>query len=296
MNRRQALTLIAAAAAMPVLSARGAPLRQTWEGRAMGSPARITLSGVTSERSFTIFQKVEKEIERLENIFSLHRDSALTRLNRDGRLAWPEPEMLEVIEIATSVHAATRGAFDPTIQPLWQALALGRDPAMARALVGWENLSVNEREIRLARPGMALSFNGIAQGYLADRISALLRAEGLRDVLVDMGEIAARGQRPEGGPWRAALADPLGTIKGETDLSDRCLAVSSPRGTLIGPEGAQFHILGPQGQPPRWSLVAITAPSAALADALSTGACLLTRDAIDVALGQFPDVQLAHIS
>jgi thiamine biosynthesis lipoprotein len=240
-----------------------------------------------------LFQRIEREIARQESLFSLFRDSALTRLNRDGRLGHPPPEFHALLALAGRVHAATGGAFDPTVQPLWQAVAQGAPLAPARALVGWDRVTVTEDEIRLGR-GQALTLNGIAQGWAADRIAGLLRAEGFRHALIDMGEIAALGLHPEGRPWRAAVTGPSGAVLAECELTGRALATSSPRGTLIG--GGAPHILSPQGGALRWETAAVAAPSAALADGLSTAFCLMDRAGIDVALRTLTEARLVLLA
>ncbi len=296
MTRRRFLALSACATALPGRAAPPvAPPVARWRGVAMGSVATLTLSGLDDHAARPIFARVEAELARIEARFSLHRDSALTRLNRDGRLAWPGAEILELFSLADAVHAATGGAFDPSVQPLWRAIAEGRDPGPARAALGWAGVEVSAREIRLARPGMALTFNGIAQGHAADRIAALLRGAGLRDVLIDMGEIVAAGARPGGGPWRAQIAGPDGEAIGAQDLRDTALATSAPLGTRIGPAGTAPHILDPQGGAPRWRLATVAAPRAALADALSTAACVMDRPAIAAALAAFPGARLVAL-
>jgi FAD:protein FMN transferase len=68
-------------------------------------------------------------------------------------------------------------------------------------------------------------------------------------------------------------------------LQGRALATSSPLGMTFGGDGRSSHILDPRtGHPvvPRWSAVSISAPRAALADALSTAACL-AKDRADIA-------------
>ena len=137
---------------------------------------------------------------------------------------------------------------------------------------------------------MQLTFNGIAQGYAADRIATLIRAEGFRDVLIDMGEIVGLGHRPTGDPWRADIVLPNGMHVATQALSDRALATSSPAGTLIG--GGKPHIVNPSGQAPLWQLASVSAPHAALADALSTAFCLMDCPAIDRALTVFPQARL----
>jgi len=213
-------------------------------------------------------------------------------LNRDGRLAWPAPGLLALFRLAGRVHEATGGAFDPSVQPLWLAQAKGLVPEAARQLVGWEGVRLSEPEIRLTRPGMALTFNGIGQGWAADRIADLLRGRGFGDILVDMGEISAQGRRPDGERWEAAITLPDGTEVGRRALENRALATSAPMGTRIGSGGNLPHIIGPNGQRPIWRLVSISAGQAALADALSTAVCLMPRQSIDAALANFPGVRL----
>ena len=286
MNRRRFLTLTAGALAP--LPGHAATLT-TWEGTGLGTALTLHLVGATPHQARQTFARVEAEVARIETLASLHRDSALTRLNRDGHLSWPSPDFLDLLTLAGQVHAATEGAFDPTVQPLWLALAEGTDPAKARALVGWNRLHLSPEEIHLA-PGQALTLHGIAPGGRGCEgqfvvVTALLRAQGFTEALVDMGEIAALGESG----WPAVIAGPNGTALAQTRLTNRALATSSPRGTLVN---GQPHILGPQGQPPLWQTVSVSAPDAAIADALSTAFCLMDRAAIDKALARFPDARL----
>lgn len=289
MNRRRFLSIAAAALAAP-RSAQAA----VWEGRAFGAAVSMRLEGADPARASLTFDRLVAEIERIEQAFSLHCDSALTRLNRDGRLAGPPPALLEVLALAAEVHAATGGAFDPTVQPLWQAVATGGNQQAARAAIGLGRVQIDAREVRLA-PGQALTLNGIAQGWAADRIAALLRAEGYGHALIDMGEIAITGPRADRTPWRVTIAGPEGQALREYVLRSGAMATSSPRGTLIG--AGQPHILGPHASlRPRWQTVSVTAPRAALADALSTAFCLMDRAAITRALAAFPDTEIVLLA
>lgn len=303
LTRRRFLAVSAAAAALPRAARAAAPVHR-WRGVALGAPASMTLVGPGPNAAAAVFTAVEREVARLEEIFSLFRPgSAVARLNAAGRLADPPAELLEVLRLCADLNQASAGAFDPTIQPLWLLQAAraaeGRAPraveiAAARRRAGWRHLRVSPRQISFARAGMALTLNGIAQGYIADRIAALLRRRGLTDVLVDMGEIAALGRRRDGTPWRAAIARPDGRIVRQVTLSERALATSAPRGTLLDPAGRIGHILDPRnGQPSdRWLLVSVSAPQAALADGLSTAFCLMPREAIAAALRRFPGAAL----
>lgn len=286
MNRRRFLTLTAAA----LFPAPGqASIVTEWQGTGLGTALSLSLIGADPHHARRTFARVEAEIARIEGLASLHCDSALTRLNRDGRLAWPAPGFLDLLTLAGKVHAATQGVFDPTIQPLWLATATGGDPEAARQLIGWTRLQLSPEEVRLDH-GQALTLNGIAQGWAADRIADLLRAQGFTDSLIDMGEIVALGRGPDGSDWTAHILAPDGTPLGEARLRNRALATSSPRGTLIGP--GLPHIVGPKGEVPQWQTVSVSAPRAAVADALSTAFCLMDRPAIEATLTCFPEARV----
>jgi len=293
-TRRRFLSISAAALALPGAALATAQTAR-WTGGALGAPASVTLVGISPIDARLVFARLEAELARLERIFSLYRaDSALVRLNQTGRLTNPPPELLELLTLAGTIHNATNGAFDPTVQPLWQAMATGGDVTAASNNVGWESLHFDAQEVRFARPGMALTLNGIAQGEITDRIAALLGDEGFGDILVDLGEIVGRGQRPDGTPWQAGIATPQGDIVHRVTLRDRALATSAPNGTRLS--AGQGHILGPQGQAPRHSLVSLSAPSAALADGLSTALCLLEKQAAQAAVRRFAGATIETIA
>ncbi|MGF6859809.1 thiamine biosynthesis lipoprotein [Rhodobacteraceae bacterium MBR-64] len=298
-NRRRFLTISAAALGAAALPRPAIAMRQ-WRGVAMGAGASITLAHPDADR---IIARARAEIARLEAVFSLYdARSALSRLNARGRLEAPPFEMLDCLGLCDAVNAATLGLFDPTVQPLWalyaEAHARGTAPdagAIAAVLprVGWPGVRVDSAAITL-RPGMALTLNGVAQGYVADRVATLLAAEGLTDILVNTGEFRALGGAPEGGDWPVALVAG-GKERASVALRDRALATSAPMGTVFDAEGRVGHILHPgtgRPAPARWQMVSVTAPQAALADALTTAFCLMDRPAIDAALARFPAARL----
>ncbi len=249
-----------------------------WQGTAMGAKARIILGHPNAEQ---ITQRALREIARLETIFSLYRsNSEIVRLNTTGYLGAPSFEMLECLSIARRVHRMTEGRFDPTVQPLWRVLAdayvAGRPPdpaeiAAARARIGFERVTIDSSDIVLSA-GQQLTLNGIAQGYIADRVALLMRSEGVEDVLIDTGEILAMGAPDGQAAWPV-------TIKGEIRaraLTGRALATSAPFGTLLDGAGRIGHILDPRsGSALETDIrqVSVSAKSAALADAVSTGLC-----------------------
>lgn len=62
------------------------------------------------------------------------------------------------------------------MQPLWRALAEGRDTAHPRAAIGWDRVRL-EGGVLLGA-GQALILNGVAQVFAAELVRADLAAAG----------------------------------------------------------------------------------------------------------------------
>ena len=161
---------------------------------------------------------------------------------------------------ARAFGEATGGAFDPTVQPLWTLYATHFAASAARpegpdgsaidkaiALVDYRNLSLTTSRVAFERRGMGITLNGIAQGYITDRVADLLRNEGLDDVLVDLGEIRGLGHHADGRPWTVGLKDPLepARIVDTLTLENRALASSAGSATRFDARGRHHHLFDP---------------------------------------------------
>ena len=259
-----------------------------WKGAALGAEARIVLWSDNRHAAARVIDSCVAEIERLEQEFSLYRSSsALARLNREGRLEAPSLDMRHLLQEAIRFGDLTGGTFDVTVQPLWSLYAnhFAASPtasAPQRDLVGeackridYRSIDVSAREIAFARDGMAITLNGIAQGYITDRIADLLRNNGFDHVLIDAGEIRALNGRGDGRPWRITLDHP---VSSETvDLEAMALATSSGLRSKFSADGRIHHLINPRsGNCPEASrTVSVLAPTATAADALSTVLCMM---------------------
>ena len=272
------------------------PPLHRWRGITMGADAAITLAHPDAAWARACLDSVQAEISRLEDIFSLFReDSCLSRLNREGRLAAPPPEMIRLMVKAKTFGDATGGAFDVTVQPLWSLYRNhfgrgDRDPAgpgqadadSARHLVDYRKLHVGPELISFRTPGMAATLNGIAQGFITDHIAALLKAKGFETVLLNLGETMGLGGHPGGRPWRMGILDPhrATAIHRKVELRDRAMATSGGYGTPFGPTGRHHHLFDPRtgASPNHFASVTVLAPDATTADALSTAIAVLPED------------------
>lgn len=222
-----------------------------------------------------------RRVERQMSLFDPH--SALSRLNARGSLRDPDPELVAVLQAARSLSAESQGAFDASMQPLWKlwseasehgALPSARRVARTRALVNWRALEIAPGMLRLNQTGMALSLNGIAQGYASDQVKAILQARGIRHALIDTGETSLIGQAPDGRAWTFGIEDAAGKSQGQPPLlvnDGRAIATSSDAHTAFSADHRHHHIMDPRTgySPSHWSSVTVLAPSCTLADALT---------------------------
>ncbi|MEJ8847847.1 FAD:protein FMN transferase [Variovorax rhizosphaerae] len=222
-------------------------------------------------------------LRRIENQMSLFQpDSALSRLNRDGVLHAPPDELVDILDIAHAVSRDSDGAFDVTVQPLWlvfdSARRAGRLPTArevheARAKVDWRGLDATPRRIRFDTPGMAATLNGIAQGYAADHVRAVLASRGIRHALVDAGEFAPLGRNSDARPWTLGIADPHeeSALLARLMTDGRCIATSADNLSSFSGDHRHHHIFDPHTgySPPALSSVTVVADTGAMADALT---------------------------
>lgn len=248
-----------------------------------------------------LIRNCELEMQRLEKLFSLYLpDSPLSRLNRTGRLDNPPPELVDLVRKALLVAERSGGAFDPTIQPYWTWLretveTTGAiDPeAQAQFLekVDFRQVRCGEDELSFGQEGMALTLNGLSQGWITDRATKILRDGGAQHCLVNLGEFYGLGTQPSGRDWIVGLRGVEGE---EIALRDRALAVSSGAGLYFGTGDRRNHIIDPRTGDcvEARKVVAVTAPEAWLADALSTACSVLEEGKARDLIAQWEDVEL----
>jgi FAD:protein FMN transferase len=295
MARRRAMTILGVATGLPWIGVAGrsdAALQQyRWDGTSLGSPSRLLLYHHDRATASRIVGECVAEIERLERIFALYRtDSEIVRLNHDGHLEFPSVDLLTVLSQCQVLSSLSRGAFDVSVQPLWTLYAThffgGTAPRaegpslyaieLVRKLVDWQAIELGARRISLGRPGMGLTLNGIAQGYITDRLTDILRKYGCDRTLANMGcsEIKAMGCHSDGRPWRVGITDPRqpDTFAASVDLLDRSVCTSGGYGTKFDESGCLHHLFDPVtgASANHYIAVSVFAKEAIVADALST--------------------------
>jgi thiamine biosynthesis lipoprotein len=284
-TRRQFLMVMGGAGALTGLGLwHGTRSMQTVTrtSRALGTDVSMTALHENERTARDAVDAAFAELDKVEDILSIYRPhSELSRLNRDGVLQNPHPYFLSVLRRSQEMSQASGGAFDVTVQPLWilysaaeKSGALPDDAAIesARALVDWRNIRISDK-VEIEKD-MALTFNGIAQGFAADRVLAVLRERGIQHALVNTGELGSLGRKENGDAWQIGIQHPrrADAYIELAKLDGRCIATSGDYATAFTPDRAYNHIFNPETgrSPEHFSSVTVVARSGMDADALST--------------------------
>lgn len=253
---------------------------------AMGTFVSITAMHASRDEAQEAIGLAFAEIDRLCGILSRHDEaSPVSRLNATGQLPDAPLEVLEVVARSLYLHKQTNGAFDITVKPIVdlyeKTFAAGQTPseeAISRVLgrVGSEHLRLEEGGVRLVRAEMAITLDGIAKGYVVDRISMLLSDRGIANHLVNAGgEIRANGSAAKGAPWTIAIQDPQKKREYPSILSmaSGCIATSGSYEAFYDQERMFHHIVTPStGHSPVLSISVTTKAATVMeADAMATG-------------------------
>ncbi len=141
-------------------------------------------------------------------------DSALSRFNR-----WPvgtgqtlPRTLVDGLVAARDVHAASEGAFDPTVGRAVSAWGFGPpiDDRDLPLVADFAAIEIDAEGLRARRRAEVLvDLCGIAKGYAVDDLSRLLAARGCPHHLVEIGgELRGSGVKPDGLPWWVDLESP----------------------------------------------------------------------------------------
>ena len=270
----------------------GAVLAQSssvrWQGVAMGARAELILAHPDRKEAEAASLLVQDEIHRLEKVFSLYDPgSALSRLNMSGNLENPPIDLIRCLDDAQQISQVTGGAFDITVQPLWNLYAHhfsvnpsnvdgpnDADIKTAMRLVDHQAVLLSSHSISFAKKGMAVTLNGIAQGYVTDRVAELLKARGFANLLINLGETRGIGKRQDGSDWQVGIKAPdgSGTLIRKLSLHNKAIATSGGYGFRFTADGIHHHLFNPMtGRSTNlWSSMSVIATRATQADALST--------------------------
>ncbi len=227
----------------------------------MGTYVTITVTADSKEQAQKAIDAGFLEVERLEALLSLWRpDSELSRVNATAfdRPVEVSKELIDISKKSLEISQLTDGAFDPTIGPLvrlWnvtenKAPPDPEDVERARLLVDYRNVIIKGSTIHFLKKGITFDPGGIAKGYTADRVVALLKNIGIKSGIVAIaGDIkvfgaGGKGEGQKEDPWQVGIQDPRGEgLIASVELLDGAISTSGDYERYFIFEGRRYHHL-----------------------------------------------------
>lgn len=239
--------------------------------------------------------------------------SQLSRFNR-GETFVPDSLFISIYDYARDVFVRTDGAVDVASAPLFDIWGFGftadslpSSEMVSRVLEqsGMGRLSDSIETVldpdgtlcpaSLVTDGTSalprLNYNAIAQGLTCDLVATYLHSIGVKDMLVDIGEIYCEGLNPSGTPWRLGIDRPFdGNETPGAELEGIWTSDGGSYGVVTSGnyrkyyvrDGKKYaHTIDPRcGYPVTHSLLSATviAPNAADADAYATYCMVIGLD------------------
>lgn len=252
---------------------------------AMGTFVAMTAIHPSKDEAERAIGLAFEEIDRLNNMLTHYeKTSTIGNFNSKGKLEQAPQEVLELIARSLYYNRETGGAFDITVKPLIDlyknSFASNHSPSEAQIdstlkLVGSDKLYYHGGALEFKASDMSITLDGIAKGFIVDKASEVLTANGVANHLINAGgDIRTSGTAEKGKAWTVAVQDP-GKNKEYPDIvtmKDGAIATSGNYEIYYDQEKLFHHIVDSKtGHSPQLSSsVTVIAPTVMDADALAT--------------------------
>ncbi len=257
------------------------------------------------------------------SVSGYNKNSLLSRFNA-GETIVPDDVFIDIYHSAYGIYEETGGIVDVASAPLFDIWGFGfangsmpspDEVASALAVSGMKRLvrrieadsegRLNARDILVSGEVLPkLNYNAIAQGYSCDLVADYLYSIGVRDMMVDIGEIFCDGRNPSGQPWSLGIDRPVdGNNDPGVNLQGVFRAPEGPHGIVTSGNYRKFyvrdgkkyaHTIDPRtGCPVSHNLLSATivAPDAMTADAYATYCMVIGLEASQDFLASRPDLE-----
>jgi thiamine biosynthesis lipoprotein len=263
------------------------------DGRVFG-----TYYNIRYEAANELEDSIQAALTAFDNSLSMFNPHSVLSAINDNRDTVTDAAFEEMWREAERVHALSDGAFDITVAPLVNYWGFGRKkpnpgPSLKgrevdsiRQFVGFDKVQLVDHKVVKTDPRVMLDAGAVAKGQACDMIAAMLRRQGCKNYLVDIGgEVVAYGVNAKGEPWHIGITKPNINNEGAQEemqdilaVSDICMATSGNyRNYYYAGDERRSHTIDPRtGYPVQHSVLSATVVSSSCmrADAMAT-ACMV---------------------
>lgn len=260
-----------------------------------------TMYHITYASNVSLDDSIQAVMKQVDNSLSVFNDSSLVSLiNRTDSI--PVDSLFKRVFLESqAINRISSGAFDPTVGPLIELWGFGKNKKVDHTpsqqeidsvmeSVGIDRCAIEEGRIIKKSPSTKFNFSAIAKGYGCDLIGDMMRRNGVKNYMIEIGgEIALSGKSPHGGSWRIMVDAP---IQNNDSVVHEQMAIIEVDSCGIATSGnyrnyhvidgtAMGHSIDPfNGRPAITTILSATviAPQCLTADALATACMIMPLD------------------
>lgn len=252
---------------------------------------------ITYQSDRNLNDSILSALRQVENSVSVFKPgSVVSRVNSQSATG-VDDLFINVYMGARKVWRESDGAFDPTISPLITAWGFGKghrvntgvDVDSLLQFVGFGKTSLQGNRISKQDIRTEFNFSAIAKGFGCDYVGEMLKRNGVRSYLVEIGgEIAVAGVNPKGKEWNISIDRPVVSKKEihnsimTVRVTDAGIATSGNYRNFneIGNKKFGHTIDTKTGRPATTDILSATviAPQCMLADAYATACIAMGSD------------------
>lgn len=260
----------------------------------------INLKIEKSRQSDKILKKCEDKVHKLEKMLSYtDSESDISRINShagDGEWVSVNKETMEVVKTAVRIAQMSDGALDITVAPLidlWDIksenpkVPSNENIEKGKTLINYNDVLIDEStdSIRLKNANQAIALGAIAKGYIGDKVTEVLRENGVNSAILNLGgNTIALGGKANGSDWVVGIQNPNNEneLLGKLNINNKCVVTSGDYERYFVEDGKRYHhILDPKTGYPAdsgYRSVTIIGEKSMIADGLSTACFILGKD------------------
>ena len=191
-----------------------------------------------------IRDSIDTILRNIDNSLSgYNKNSLLSRFNA-GETIIPDSIFTDIYSHAVRIFKETEGVVDVAAGPLFDLWGFGFKsgdfPSDEKVRETMESCGM---ELMMTQKKGQLNYNAIAQGYSCDLVAGYLYSIGVKDMMVDIGEIFCDGLNPSGQPWSLGIDKP---IDGNNELGAQIQGIfrapEGPHGIVTSGNYRKFYI------------------------------------------------------
>lgn len=281
----------------------------------LGSPFEMIVVAKDISQADEYIDMAVAEVSRIEYLISDWIPStpiSIVNQNAGIKPVKVPQEVFDLVGRAIKISELTSGAFDisyASMDKIWKfdgSMKQMPTPEEIKASVvkvGYKNIILDptNNTIFLKNVGMKLGLGGIGQGFIADKIKAMLVAKGVISGIVNIsGDINAWGKQLDGEKWKVGIKNPMNkdVVFATFPLEDSSVETSGSYEKYVTFNGKRYsHIIDTRTGYPASGVISVSvfAKSTELADALATGIFVLGVDVGLDLVNQLPGIGCIYV-